>query len=400
MTRQIRLLLTVCCIAVVAQVYAADWPQYMGPTANGLAPDKGINKNWAQKPPKALWQVALGDDGYAGPAVAEGKVFVIDHAGNQDIVRAIDLTTGQDAWRFAYDDTDQANYGFARSTPSYSEGKLYTLGRMGQLFCLDAKTGQKVWALSIQQQFGGQRPQWDYAASPLVDGNKVIVEPGGPTNTVALDKTTGQVIWKGGNSDVAGYATPVVATINGVKEYVVFTGKSCTGVDAQTGRLLWAVPWKTEYDVNAPMPIVAQNFVFISSGYNSGCALYQITPPQGPKALWSSKEISPHFNSPIFYKNVIFAVSEDFFVCLNGMNGQSNWRQFGFGKGSVVAVDDVLIALDGKDGNLVMAEADAKAYKELGRLKPLGGQSWTAPIIADGKLIVRNKKGMVCLDLM
>ena len=400
MTRQIRLLLTVCCVAFVAQAYAADWPQYLGPTANGIAPDKGINKNWAQKPPKVLWQVALGDDGFAGPSAAEGKVFIIDHAGSQDIVRAIDLTTGQDAWRFAYDDTDQSNYGFARSTPTYSEGKLYTLGRMGQLFCLDAKTGQKIWGTNIQQAFGGLKPQWDYAASPLVDGDRVIVEPGGRTNTVALNKNTGQVIWQGGGAGVAGYATPVAATINGVKEYVVFTGKTCTGIRAQDGRLQWTIPWKTEYDVNAPTPIVVGNLVFLTSGYNSGCALCEITPAQGIRTLWISKDISPHFNSPIYYNDFIFAVSEDFFVCLNGQTGGANWQQFGFGKGSVIGVDGVLIALDGKDGNLVMAEANPKAYRELGRIKPLGGQSWTMPIIADGKLIVRNQKGMMCLDLM
>lgn len=399
MMRVATVMLVVACFCCTMAV-AADWPNFLGPARNGMAPDTGINKNWAAKPPQELWRVPMHDDGFAGPSVADGKVFIIDHEGAQDIVRAYSFADGKPLWQFAYPDTDKANYGFARATPVHSEGKLYVAGRMGQLLCLDANTGAALWGKNLMRDFGGRRPKWDFSASPLIDGDKLIICTGGDKSVACLDKNTGNVLWTGGPSDTAGYATAVIAEIMGQKQYVVYTGSGVIGVHADSGQLLWSFPWPTKYDVNAPQPVVEGNFVFLTSGYGAGCALIEVT-AGGPVERWRNRDISAHFSSPIYYGGYLYSNSDPGnLVCMSPATGQVAWKQPGFEKGGLVIVDGVIIALNGKDGDLVMATAQATGYQELGRLKPLGGQSWTAPIVADGKLLIRNKSALVCLDLM
>lgn len=388
-------------LLLTTMALAEDWPRFFGPTGNGLAPDQGINKNWAAKPPRVLWKTGLTDDGYAGPSVADGKVFIIDHQGQEDVVRAIGLDNGQDVWSFRYPDPGGPNYGFARSTPTYDNGTLYVLGRRGQLVALNAADGKLLWGKNIVQEFGGKPPQWNYAASPFVDGDKLIVVTGGQNSIVALNKADGSLVWAGGGSFSASYATPVVATINGTKQYLIFAGEALTGVNAENGQLLWQVPWATKYGVNAALPITDQNYVFGTSGYGFGGGVVQIG-PQGPQTVWASQAMMAHFSSPIYYKGYIFGTTDPGdFICLTPSNGAVTWRRPGFEKGGIVGVDDTFIALCGGTGELVMVEANPQAYRELGRVAaPLGGQSWTAPIVANGKLIIRNKNTLACLDLM
>ena len=177
-----------------AVLFAADWPQFRGPRHDGISPEKGIRKSW-RPAPKQLWKVAMTDNGYSGPAVAGGRVYIIDHQGKNDIVRALNLRTGKEIWRFSYPDAERDNYGFARATPTVSDGKVYTLSRTGMLHCLDAASGKKRWGLNIITTFSGKPGQWDLGASPFIDGNKLIVVPGGAKATVvALNKETGKPI--------------------------------------------------------------------------------------------------------------------------------------------------------------------------------------------------------------
>jgi outer membrane protein assembly factor BamB len=378
----------------------ADWPRFLGPNANSISTEKGINKNWGAKPPKALWKFDLGDDGYAGPAVAGGKVFVIDHSGSQDVVRALDLKTGAEVWKFAYEDTSGANYGYARSTPTISGGKVYTMSRLGKVHSINAATGKMIWMRDLCADMGTQRPGWDLAGSPVVDGDRVVVAVGGRNAAiVALNKETGETVMQGGGDTVTGYATPVVATINGVKQYVSFVAKAAIGVDASSGATLWSVPWETSYDVNAATPIVIGNSVFITSGYGKGCAMLDVG-ANGATVRWQSRDLVSRFNTPVLWKGLIYGIGEPGnMVCLDPSNGQVKWKQSGFEWGGLLLVDGALIGLDGRTGACVMVNAVPDAYQELGRFTPLGGQSWTAPIVAQGRLIVRNKKAIACFDL-
>jgi len=385
-------------LAAAIAVHAADWPNFRGPNADGIAPDTGLNKNWSAQPPRELWRVTMGDDGYAGPSVANGKVFIVDHKGEKDVVRAIDCATGKDVWTFPYSDGSSANFGFARATPVVEAGKVFTASRHGVVNCLDEKTGQPIWTKNVVKEFNGEIPAWQMAWSPLVDGDKLIVCPGGSgTAVVALNKNTGAVLWKGGGDDKPGYATPVVATIGGKKQYVVFTGYHLIGVDAANGALLWEVKWKTQYDVNAATPVVIGNKIFIASNYGHGCAMVAVT-GNSASITWQNKELQCHFNSPILFGGQLYGIS-DHLACLDPQTGKALWKQSGFEKGGLVIADGVIIAVNGSNGTVTMAEAKPGAYRELGKFKPLGGQSWTAPIIANGKLILRNKTALACFDL-
>ncbi|MCL4500068.1 MAG: PQQ-binding-like beta-propeller repeat protein [Chloroflexi bacterium] len=400
MKRMVFLALVAMLILTGVMAYAADWPVFRGPNGDGISTETGINKSWNQKPPKKLWETDMHDNGYAGPSVAGGKVFIIDHRGDSDILRAIDITTGELAWQYAYKDASKDNFGFARSTPAVDSGRVYTLSRLGTVNCLDAKTGKKICSRNICKDFNGKKPNWDYAMSPFIDGNKIILVPGGPDAcVVALDKTTGRTIWQGGGSDEPGYCTPQKATINGKQQYVIFAANSLMGVAPDTGKQLWSFEWKTNSGVNAASPIVMGNTIFIASSYNHGCALVEVT-DAGAKALWQNKEIMAHFSSPILFGGYIYGVGDPgFLMCLDPKTGVVKWKQEGFEKGPLLGIDGVMLVFDGKNGDLVMAEISPDAYKEICRFTPLGGQSWTAPIVSNGKLIVRNKTALACFSL-
>jgi outer membrane protein assembly factor BamB len=336
--------------------------------------------------------------------VAGGKVFIIDHSGAEDVLRAIDINTGEDAWRLTYPEPGNNNYGFARATPLIDEGKVYALGRSGQLTCADAPTGGKLWEKNVVSEFGARLPSWKLAPSPIVDGEKLIICPGGPrSGVVALDKKTGATIWAGGSTDKAGYATPVIATLGGRKQYLVFTGLALTGVDAAAGTLLWSLGWKTNYDVNAAAPVaIGTDHVFITSGYNHGCALVKVAGANA-SIVWENKEIKAHFSSPILHDRHIYGNSDPgHLVCMDPTTGRVLWKQRGFEKGGIVAADGVIVAQNGRNGSLIMVEMKPEGYSELGRISPFegcSGHAWTAPIIAAGKLIARDRGSLVCIDL-
>ncbi len=392
--------MAVAAVAVPATLSASDWPRFRGPNADGISPETGINRDWAAKPPAVLWKTEMGDGGYAGPAVSGGRVFIVDHKGSDDVVRAIDLQTGADAWTYSYADSAKGNYGFARATPAVDAGKVYTLSRLGEVNCLDQKTGKPIWSTNIMKSFKGQMPSWHLSMSPFIDGKKLILCPGGAgASVVALDKDTGRTIWAGGGDDKPGYATPVAATIGGKPQYVVFNGLALTGVDAEKGRLLWRFPWKTSYDVNAATPIVLGDTVFITTGYGRGCALVDVKGGDAA-ALWESKDLVAHFHSPVHRDGYLYGIGDPGnLVCIDVKARKTVWKQAGFEKGGLVGVDGMIIAVDGGAGQVVLAEMNPVQYVERGRLTPLGGQSWTAPVVADGKLIVRNKHALACLDL-
>jgi outer membrane protein assembly factor BamB len=385
-------------LAVAAS--AEDWPCFLGPQGNCSSPETGINKDWRAKPPKELWRVSLSDNGFAGPSVADGKVFIVDHEGDRDVVRALDLEKGREVWRFAYRDAGKHNHGYTNSTPCYDGGKLYIMSCEGKVHCLDAKTGRKRWMIDAKRRFGGKSSGWRYASSPVVDGRVVIVCPGGKNAAVALDKNTGRPLWaSGGGGEKAGFAPAVPAKIGGRKQYVVFTGTQVLGVDARSGRMLWRHGWRTQHDVNASAPRVIGNHVFITSDYRRGCALLGIAGASA-RVAWENKEMQSQFSTPVVHDKHIFGTTDPGrLVCLDPRSGRVVWEKRGFEKGGVCAVDGTLIVCDGRSGEVTMCELSTKAYRELGAFTPLGGKSWTAPIVAHKKLIVRNQNAIACLDL-
>ena len=385
----------------IAPAAGADWPGFGGPTADGIAPDTGLNKVWAKRPPKTLWTVALSDNGYAGPSVADGKVFIVDHRDEKDLVRAIDFATGQDIWSFAYPDATQNKYGFTVSTPLVGSGKVYIVSRLCKVNCLDEATGALIWSRDVLKDFAAKPTDWNWTSSPaLVDGKLIVVAGGKDACMVALDAATGKTLWQGPGSSRPGYAAPLIGTLNGKQQIVAFVAEGLIGIDPGTGQRLWSFPWIVRFDQNAAMPIVRDNTVFITSAWDKGSAMVDVTGNQ-PKVVWQTKEMQSRFPSPVMCGGRIYGTRDPGkLVCLDAKTGDMLWTQAGFEFAATISADACVFVLEGKSGDLVLLDATTPQYKELGRIRPLGGpEAWTSPVISDGKLLIRNKKSLACIDL-
>ena len=288
-------------------VNAADWPNWRGPNCNGISPETGINKAWSNKPPALLWKFAMGDLGFAAPSVADGKVYFIDHVATNEVIRAIDVRTGKGIWECAYLDQVGAAYGFAHTAPAVMQDKVVTVGRRGDVYCLNSKDGTKVWYKNFQKDLGGVIGGFGCSISPLIDGKKVILCPSGKENSVvALDIATGDMIWKCQVNDGPAYASPVIATIGKKKQYVVIMSANLFGLDPETGKILWTQEVKTPNGINAATPPVDNDSIYVTSVYDFGSAIIKVN---GDKAseVWRDKKLQSCFSSGILIKDHIYA---------------------------------------------------------------------------------------------
>lgn len=393
--------LLVATTLVGAYAHAADWPAFRGPSADGIAPDLGLNKSWDTRPPRTLWTAPLTDGGFSGPCVADGKVFIIDHAGANDVVRALDFTAGTKLWEFAYPDAAKSRYGFTESTPLYADGRLFTFSKLGKAHCLDASTGKLLWMRDLCTEFAGKRPEWDYATSPILAGKQIIFVPGGANAAVvALDPETGKTLWQGAGDSAPGYASPRLVTIEGQQQLIAFLAEGLVGIEPTSGKRLWNFPWTVPNNQNSANPVVWGNRIFITTAWNKGSVMLDMTGGH-PQVLWQSKEMQARFPSPVLVNGRLYGTRDPGqLVCLDASTGALLWKKPGFEFASTIAADGTIIVLEGKSGNLLLLDASGPEYKELGHLQSLSGpECWASPIIADGKLLVRNKASLACIDL-
>jgi outer membrane protein assembly factor BamB len=400
-----------------AMLWADNWPQLGGPMATCISAETGINSDWAAHAPPIIWTFAMHDNGYAAVTIVDGTCYVLDHQDDKDILRALELATGKQKWESPYTDTASAQFGFSRAYPVYDAGKIYTFSRVGNANCFDASGGKILWSRNLKKDFNGSLPSWDYASSPIVDGNQVIYLPGGKgASVVALDKNTGTTIWKNGD-DRPSHATPVVATINNVKQYVIFDAYGVIGVRTDNGNQLWSHQWTTQHDVNSVSPIVMGNKVFITSGYDVGCAMLTIDEKWKVRELWKNRELIGRTCNPILYQGYIYGTDETLrLVCLNPDTGMDVWAKEGFGarlnvawkdgyctgSGGIVLVDGTLFVVSELTKSMVAVKATPEGYQELGRVKVFASNTndlFTSPSFSDKKLVVRDQKNIYCLDL-
>ena len=380
-----------------------NWAQYRGPNADGISTETGINKDWKAKPPKVLWKITMTDMGYSVPSVAEGKVYLLDHANDKDIVKCLNLDTGKELWKFEYPDEKKQKWGFTRSQPLYDNAKIYITSRKGKVFCLDAKTGEKKWEIDFQKDFNGKLPRWGFTASAVIDGDKLILCPIAKNNMIiTVDKNTGKILWRGGGNIDIGYSVPTVQKVNGKKQYVLANTKGLAGISPKNGKVLWSTAFTTKYGCNIAVPVVFEkNKIFITAAYNHGCAVFQILENKATK-LWENSKMQSHFNSPVVIDNSIYGIGDPGkLICMDSANGNIRWGQRGFGKGGIIIIDGTIIAVDGNSGKVIMVKSDPEKYIEMGRISPLSKdkKSWVPPIVADKKLLVRNRTELACLDI-
>jgi len=377
-------LLGVVC-ALCAASAAEDWPIYRGPSHDGISAEADWFSPGAK--PKVLWSEDIGR-ACSSMTVIGDIVYAMGNQADKDTVYCFHAASGKKLWEFSYAEKLEPKMyeGGPNATPTVDGGRVYTISKSGKVFCLDASSGKKVWGV----QLAAKKPTWGYAGSILTVGEKLVVNAG--AHGTALDKASGKVVWDSGKGP-GGYSTPVPVERDGKTVVVLFSAKEAVAVHADTGAVVWKHPWVTSWDVNAADPVIVEpaKKVFISSGYNHGCAMLDVSGAE-PKVLWSNKNMRNKHTNSVFWQGAIYGFDENTLACLDAADGEVKWKKSGLGKGSLMLADGKLIILSDK-GELVIAEATGAGYKELSRGPVLKGPCWTAPVLANGRIFARTKTG-------
>lgn len=378
---------------------AADWPNYRGPDHNGITNETDWTSSWGDSGPKVLWRKSIGI-GFSSITVADGRVYAMGNQNKtQDVVYCFDPATGNEIWTHSYPCPLEPKYyeGGTLSTPTVDGNRVYTLSKMGSLFCLNAADGKVIWHKELNKDMGYELPTWHFSSSALVVGDMIVLNIGDAG--LALNKHTGAVIWTNGKGQ-CGYATPVPFEMNGQRGLAIFGKNSIIAVSPKDGRKLWEYPWVTKHDVNAADPIIFGNYVFITSGYNRGCTLLEIKDNK-PTKVWESRVMRTQINCCILYDGFLYGFDESTFKCINPMDGTEKWSERSLGKGSLTMSADGRMIIMSDKGELVIARADPQQFKALARAQILPtGKCWTTPTLANGRIYPRNAAGdMVCVEV-
>ena len=393
---------------------AKDWPQFRGPLRDGWSPGTDFRTNWQDAPPTVVWSKPCGG-GYSSVAVVDGKLYTMDRDGGNERVRCLNAADGADLWIHEYPvDYGSLKTGYAagpRATPTIHKNMLYAVGATGQMIALrlPATPGEKptvAWQRDLVDEYDAAVPTWGVACSPLVEGNLVIVQPGGPRGSVvAFDRTTGEPRWTCG-TEPSGYSSPVAATLGGVRQIVAITGQSVQGINTDTGGLLWKHEWVTQHNGNIAMPVVVGDYVFVSSGYHKGCAALRIEVDKAKLVYFRPDKVMRNHHSTCVHKDgFVYGFDDSKLACVNLRDGTvvKDWPpeevRNRVSKGSVALVGDSLLALTER-GSLVLTNTDPKSFHLLGRLDNVlaGSECWAQPAVVNGKIYVRDATKIVCLD--
>jgi outer membrane protein assembly factor BamB len=390
--------------------WGGEWPRFMGPAGTGVVEEgEKVARAWPRGGPRELWRIDVGT-GFGGAAIAGGKVFLLDRKGNDaDVFRVLDLKTGKAQWDQPYaTEGFRGGYPGSRGTPTLEGGRAYTVGVLGHVHCFDVAGKSIVWAKSLPKDFGARPGGWGFAQSPLLVGDLVVVSAAGGSNgLVALNKNTGETVWKTpafGQTDT--YTSPMLVTIAGQQQIVMWHKGSLAAFEPKDGSRLWEHKWRTDRPIPQPVHLGDGRF-FLTVGYGGGCAMIRVT--RSDRGAWNVTELFQDERSgskvppALLYRGHIYTNSDDNqrgLQCLD-LDGNVKWetgRRPSFGLGSMIIADGVIFIVSGETGELVMAEASPARYAELGRAKLLGGGDLFAPLaVSDGMLLLRDQKQMKCV---
>ena len=390
-----------------------SWPWFRGYDFNAISTDKDtkLALSWPAEGPAVLWSVDVGE-GYAGAAILDGCVYIVDYDREtlSDAIRCLSLATGEEIWRYSYPVKITYNHGMSRTVPAVTDKYLVAIGPMCHVTCLDTATGEFRWMLNLPKEFGTKVPLWYAGQCPLIDDEKAIIAPGGDCLLMAVDCQSGEVIWKTENRHkwnmTHSSITPV--TFAGIEMYVYCGSGGVAGVSVDDGKVLWeTTEWKMR--TNVPSPVVAgDGLIFLSAGYGKGSMMLRLAEEDGAITAKTEFALEPKVfgseqHTPIFYEGFIYGIRPDWqMVCLD-LNGNVVWTSTSaktFKKlGPFMIANGLLYIMDG-NGTLTLAEANSTGYLQLSEAKVLDGvESWAPMAIASGRLIVRDLKKMICLDV-
>lgn len=394
-------------LALRAEEQAASWPRFHGPQGTNLSPEKGLLRQWSEDGPRLLWTAQGIGDGFATVAIADGRIYTAGNRNNQTVITALD-TSGKIIWQVPNGGAWTGAQPGSRGTPTIEGDRLYHESPLGDVACLDAKSGQKIWGMNILQTFGAENINWALAESLLIDGDRLICSPGGPqTAVVALDKRIGQIVWKSPSvdGDRAGYASPALAVHQGLRMILTMTSQHAVGVNADTGELLWQFKHVTPWDENIFSPIFHEGQVFISTGHRVGSVMLKVN-VQGREAsvqeVWRSTDLDNHHGGTILLDGYLYgSLWSQGWACLEWQSGKTMYRERGVGKGSLTYADGMLYTL-GENGQMGLVPATPHEHAVVCRFRlPAGGQgpAWAHPVVCGGRLYLRHGDFLYAYDV-
>lgn len=390
--------------ALDAQSAPAEWFQWRGPNRDGHSDETGLLKDWPANGPPQVWRATGAGTGFASFSASRGKLFTLGARGNVEYVIAFDAASGKRLWetpngqRFRNDRGDGP-----RSTPTIEGDRVYAFGGSGELTCLDTATGNKIWSVNVVQKFGGTTPYWGYSESPLIIGDRIVLNAGGrKASIVAVNKADGQTIWQNHN-DAAGYSSPMLLRTGSLQQVVFFTGQRAMAVDPRDGRLLWSYDRASNSTANIATPVVRGNRVFFSSDYGTGAALLDVKAAgnvASAQEVYFTREMRNHHASSVVVGDYIYGFSSSILTALKFDTGDMAWRNRSVGKGSLIYADQRLY-LYSEQGVVGLAEASPTEYREHGRfsIQQSGPPTWSHPMITNGRLIIRDQDNVYAYDV-
>jgi outer membrane protein assembly factor BamB len=406
-------------LGMLSLAQAADWPQWRGPRRTGNSQETGLVKEWPKGGPKLLWQLKNIGEGYGAPAVAGGRIYLLSNQGmDNEFVQALSVRDGKQIWATRLGKVGNPDqkppFPKARSTPTLDGKLVYALSSDGDLACLQAATGKALWRKSLRQDFDGKPGIWAYAESPLVDGNQVVVTPGGSSATfVALDKKTGTTLWKSAvpGGDPAGYSSVVAIEAAGRRQYVQFLEKGLVGVDAKTGQFLWRYTGMVGTPANIPTPVVRDNYVYNANPRRVAGALVRVKPSPGgavAEEVYLERGLPNDIGGQVLVGDYLYGTNaEGGLMAVEFATGKIRWKAEGIGSGSILCADGRLY-IHGENGDMALVEATPEGYREIGRFSPpdkpqhTGGpmeKAWAYPVVANGRLYIRDLGTLWCYSI-
>lgn len=386
-----------------------DWPQWRGPNRDDVSQETGLLKKWPEGGPKRVWVNEDTGLGYSGFAISGGKLYTLGLYETDEKVICLDAATGKKVWDATIGSIYNNNWGNGpRSTPTVSQGMVYSLGANGDLACLNAENGKKVWSKNLTDDFGGKLQSWGYTESPLVDGDQVVITPGGKQGAiVALDSKTGATRWKTKDlTDDAQYSSIIAIEPNGKKQYVQLLMNSIVGLSPKDGAILWKAEFPGRTAV-IPTPIYKDGRIYVTAGYGVGCKMIKLS-DGGAQEVYANKTMVNHHGGVILVGDYLYGHSDSGgWTCQKFDDGSEVWKDRGIGKGAVTYADGMLYCQAETDGTIALVEASKDGWKlvssfkleaQSSQRKPQG-RIWTHPVIAGGKLYLRDQEFISCYDI-
>ena len=390
-------------IAIASSVMAGepDWPGWLGPNRDGKSLDTGLLKQWPDEGPKLLWKVDGIGVGFSSVAVTGGKVYITGDRDGKLMISTFDLK-GKPLWNTEHGPSRGGPDG-SRSTSVIDNGNLYLVNGHGMIGCYDAATGKQKWSRTAKE-FGGSSGGWGYAESVLIYKNTAVFKPGGKNCIVALNKSSGETLWKSTGFEAGPeYSSCIAVTFQGQPMIVTGTNRGIVAVDADNGKLLWLNDFSAHNTANCPTPAYADGHVFWSNGYGKGGICLKLKKVDGKvtaDVAWTTRDMVCHHGGYVIHKGHIYGNHSGGWACLDLKTGQEKWSERAVGKGSLCFADGMLYLFSESRGQAGLATCSPEGLELKGRVEVEGSrESWAHPVVVGGRLYLRYHTNLYCFDV-